>query len=163
MTAVSVARESVQHMPLPSLAHLACTVDGCTNDTRKGARGLCGMHAQRQKRRGTTGGADYVRAPGRTVEQRVFDRLAENPDTGCWEWQGALRNGYGAVGINGCVAYVHRWVFEFLVTEIPVGLVFDHLCLNRACANPQHVEPVTRAVNNARGGHHHGERKRVAA
>ncbi|MFE4420475.1 HNH endonuclease signature motif containing protein [Streptomyces sp. NPDC056817] len=47
--------------------------------------------------------------------------------------------------------YVHRVAYEALVTEIPDGLQLDHLCRNRACANPWHLEPVTNRVNAKRG------------
>lgn len=136
-----------------------CTANGCAKDTRKGANGLCGMHYARQRRGAPIGDADYLRDPNRTAEDRIYDRLTENPDTGCWEWTGALRNGYGAAGIDGQIVYVHRWVYEHLVTEIPDGLVIDHHCLNRTCANPAHLDVVTRAVNNARGGLYSGARR----
>lgn len=140
-----------------------CTVSGCDRDTTKGAHGLCGMHYARSRRTGTTGTSGYVRAPGRTAEERVFAQLVEDADTGCWVWQGAVRNGYGVVGMGQAVVYVHRWVYEHLVAPIPAGLVSDHLCVNRLCANPQHVEIVTRAINNQRGGLTKGTRKLVAA
>ncbi|WP_225754698.1 HNH endonuclease signature motif containing protein [Actinotalea sp. Marseille-Q4924] len=140
-----------------------CTVADCGRDTTKGTGGLCGMHTQRMKRTGTLGPAGYLRDPARSMEQRVFAQLVEQADTGCWLWQGALRNGYGAIGEGQAVVYVHRWVYEHLVADIPDGLVIDHLCLNRPCANPEHLEPVTRDVNNARGGHEHGARKAATA
>ncbi|MFJ2662519.1 HNH endonuclease signature motif containing protein [Arthrobacter koreensis] len=46
---------------------------------------------------------------------------------------------------------VHRVAYELFSGPIPNGLVLDHLCRNRGCFNPNHLEPVTRAVNNLRG------------
>jgi HNH endonuclease len=71
----------------------------------------------------------------------------------CWQWTGAiLRNGYGYFGItpHQCVL-AHRWSYQFMVGDIPTGLELDHLCRNRACVNPDHLEPVSHRVNVARG------------
>lgn len=138
----------------------ACSVGGCDSRTDKGGHGLCGMHYARFKRDGHPGPADYLQRPDRTVEERVFLRLVEDSQNGCWLWTGATRNGYGVFGIGKSVLYVHRWVYEHLVAEIPSRLVLDHLCVNPRCSNPEHLEPVTRAVNNARGGRIHGTRAR---
>ena len=137
-----------------------CSVDECTFDVSKGGKGLCGMHYARVSRGNDRGQAGYLRAPNRTAAERIYPRLAEVGPDGCWQWTGALNGvGYGVIGMGPRLAYVHRWVFEDLVAAIPKGLVIDHLCLNRARANPAHLDPVTRAVNNARGGLRHGERR----
>lgn len=64
---------------------------------------------------------------------------------GCWVWTGHISsNGYGkAMGGK----YAHRLIFEALNSPIPAGLDLDHLCRNRSCVNPSHLEPVTRSVN----------------
>lgn len=76
-------------------------------------------------------------------------------DSGCWEWV-AYRNpgGYGvfsALGRNGSPALAHRWWFERSRGAIPQGADLDHLCRNRACVNPNHLEPVSRSTNARRG------------
>jgi hypothetical protein len=45
----------------------------------------------------------------------------------------------------------HRFAYELLVGPIPEGLVIDHLCRNRRCVNPAHLEPVTAEENWRRG------------
>ena len=90
-----------------------------------------------------------------SVEERVFSGLALT-DEGCWEWTRTCvatsrgRPGYGYISADGRGAYVHRWVYEFLVGPIPEGLHIDHLCRNTRCANPEHLEPVTPAINTQR-------------
>jgi hypothetical protein len=86
----------------------------------------------------------------------VLERLLERIDTtvdGCWVWPGAVRNTYGVIGsgVGKKVAYTHRVAYEGLIGPIPEGLVIDHLCRNRLCCNPKHLEPVTRYENCARG------------
>lgn len=69
----------------------------------------------------------------------------------CWEWTGYRRGGYGRAKVNGVVVTVHRAAYEALVGPVPPGLVLDHLCRNKACYNPAHLEPVTNTENLRRG------------
>lgn len=122
---------------------------------------MCGMHWRRTRRTGNPGIAGFVRDPNRSIEERIFPRLTASPD-GCWLWGGAVSEGYGVVGQGQDLVFVHRWTYEFFRADIPDGLVIDHLCCNRSCANPWHMEPVTRAENNKRGGFTtQGERRRA--
>lgn len=73
-------------------------------------------------------------------------------DEGCWEWEGVrMENGYGKVGHRGKCWLAHRLSYTAFVGPIPEGLTIDHLCRNRACVRPGHMEPVTQRVNTLRG------------
>lgn len=75
-----------------------------------------------------------------------------NTQTGCWEWQrGKNERGYGVIRVGGRTKKAHRCYYEKYVGEIPGGMTIDHLCRNRACVNPDHLEPVTQTENVRRG------------
>lgn len=86
------------------------------------------------------------------VRRRIQNRCIPNPETGCWEWHtGRDTNGYGIYILRGKQSRAHRVSYEEYIGPIPEGLVLDHLCRNRSCVNPQHLEPVT-VLENARRG-----------
>ncbi len=90
----------------------------------------------------------YERTP---AIERLLDRVSVTL-SGCWEWQGAQNGkGYGVFGNGGQQVYVHRFAYEYFKGEIPQTLEIDHLCRNRRCVNPDHLEVVTRQVNQLRG------------
>lgn len=97
-----------------------------------------------------------------TFADDVLDRLTDGsvfeepwPD-GCWVWmRGLNEKGYGRIDVSLDGGYAsrrcHRVAYEAIVGPVPDGLVLDHLCRNRACWNPSHLEPVTSEENLARG------------
>ncbi len=86
-------------------------------------------------------------------------------DDGCWEWMGSISlTGYGQFSRDGKTMLAHRVAYIWAKGEIPEGLEIDHLCRNRKCVNPSHMELVTRSENIRRGllpeiGRKYGESK----
>jgi hypothetical protein len=82
---------------------------------------------------------------------RFWDKVDRVDPDECWTWQAATRKGYGVFFFCGRLVPAHRFAYELLVGSVPDGLELDHLCRNRGCVNPAHLEPVTRSVNVLRG------------
>lgn len=86
---------------------------------------------------------------GLSPETRFWMKVSGGDVNTCWEWLGGVAgNGYGKYGLSqGVTPIAHRYAYEHLVSEIPDDLQLDHLCRNRLCVNPWHLEPVTGKVN----------------
>lgn len=61
----------------------------------------------------------------------------------CWIYTGQTDNGYGRFWYKGKGSLAHRWIYEFLICTIPPKMQIDHLCRNRSCVNPEHLEVVS--------------------
>jgi len=83
---------------------------------------------------------------------RFWSKAIVRGQDDCWPWVAAVTHtGYGRINIGGTIKRAHRIAYELVKGPIPEGLELDHLCRNRACINPDHLEPVTHAVNMRRG------------
>lgn len=86
-----------------------------------------------------------------SLADRLADRYDIDTATGCWNWKGRPNSrGYGRINFVGKRVFAHRAMYETLVGPIPEGLTIDHLCRNKLCVNPAHMEPVTAAENTRR-------------
>ena len=81
------------------------------------------------------------------AEERFFAKVEQRGE--CWVWTGARQySGYGRfLGDDHRVTGAHQWSWRFFRGPVPAGLVLDHLCRNRSCVNPDHLEPVTQRIN----------------
>jgi hypothetical protein len=101
-----------------------------------------------------------------TVTGETWERLRAKviyQDFGCWEWTGAhTSGGYATMSIRERYVVVHRLLYHLFRGPIPDELMLDHLCHNRGCVRPDHLEMVTAQENASyERRQHHNELKKV--
>lgn len=94
------------------------------------------------------------------MRERIKRSVTIN-ENGCWDWiYRKDRHGYGKLSMRPNPKLAHRVAYEAFVGPIKDGYTIDHLCFNKICCNPEHLECVTASVNTARSNKRRGEKKR---
>lgn len=121
-----------------------CSRAGCTRPLRYKRHRLCHPCYEWLRRRG------QLAVRSRDPVERFWSHVDRSGS--CWVWTATTgTHGYGRVFWLGKQRQAHRIAYELIVGPIPEGLELDHLCRNRACVRPNHLEPVQQAENLRRG------------
>ncbi|MGW6658898.1 HNH endonuclease signature motif containing protein [Rhodococcus sp. NPDC055024] len=122
--------------------------------------GTCGQPVKRAAAKYCTRECMHKSQIGRKNPVKVTDPMTHilarvrKDDNGCWNWLNVpTSEGYGEVNLTilGRKRLVHTVTYELSIGPVPDGLELDHLCRNRLCCNPDHLEPVTHTENIRRG------------
>lgn len=109
-------------------------------------------HSRADDKKGTLVMSSSISRPKKPALERFLSFVTVQDD-GCWLWTGSKnKDGYGGfINEIGAWQSAHRWSYEYFVGSIPQRQDLDHLCRNRACVHPEHLEPVSHRENNSRG------------
>lgn len=125
-----------------------CVIEACSGTHF--ARGWCKKHYDRWRAHGdplVTKRPELADTPLQRLRRAA---VVGEPDQ-CWPANECDRGGYGRVRWRNKTYRAHRFAYEIMVGPIPDGFELDHLCGNRRCVNPAHLEPVTHQENVRRG------------
>lgn len=124
---------------------MSCAVEWCERPVR--ANGLCASHYNRARANLPLDTPFVEQRIGLTAQELVRCRTVVT-ESGCWQFTGTLHpSGYARFAYRSRTMAGHRLAYEAFVGPIPDGLTIDHLCRNKACLNPGHLEAVTMREN----------------
>ena len=126
-----------------------CSLPECDTSLNR-YREYCDLHYNRNRKYGDPRWQPKPRIP---LEARFWAKVRKSPDPGgCWIWTGSKSEGrYGSFNVAGVIRPAHCVAYELATGPIPDGAELDHLCRQKLCVRPDHLEPVTHKVNVLRG------------
>lgn len=128
-------------------SHEACSVPDCNKPSK--TRGYCTGHYSRLLRHGDPLAGGAKRHRGLTPAQR-FAQYTSPTAGGCSEWTGHIeQGGYGRFSVRGWPVSAHRFAYQQAYGPIHPDAHIDHVCENRVCVRPDHLQPVTMFLNTA--------------
>lgn len=142
---------------------MLCRYDGCGKPLFNKLNQVCHAHYASLKR---SGSVEFIsrsynpvvtfwecanKSGGKPWLDDPLSKLSISAEE-CWRWDRPLLGGYGIIN-NGSGKQIkaHRFAYELLREKIPDSLVIDHLCRNRGCVNPSHMQVVRDGTNTLRG------------
>lgn len=121
-----------------------CSFEGC--GMRSKAHGLCITHAGQLRRGKPLTPRRRYTDPSTPLAARMIERTVKTDH--CWQWTGSVTNaGYGVLSIDGSKHLAHRLAYEAAYGRIGENLHVDHMCHNTLCVRPDHLQAVTRQLN----------------
>lgn len=125
----------------------ACSIDACCGEVL--ARGWCNKHYRRWYKYGDP---SLVSNPAKVVlteSERFWSRIVEGEVDDCWLWPNPNKRGYGLFGLQntGKTVYAHRYAWQDSRGPLEAGKVIDHMCRQRSCVNPAHLQQVSQGEN----------------
>lgn len=83
-----------------------------------------------------------------SLPERLKNKIEVCPKRGCWLWNGEInRNGYGRLWYNGHRYMTHIFMHQWKTGKDTSDKYHDHICENRRCCNPEHIDPTTQSIN----------------
>jgi len=124
---------------------MKCIVKNC-NTEKIFCRKMCSMHYVRWQRYKDVNATKLIKGDH---SKRFWTKVKKTNN--CWNWTGSTwGKGYGKFTIDDKSIAAHRFAYKDIIGEIPKDLQLDHLCMNKLCVNPKHLEPVTNSENQYR-------------
>lgn len=124
---------------------MKCIVKDC-NTNKIFCRKMCSKHYVRWQRYKDVNATKLIKG---NHSKRFWIKVDKTKD--CWNWIGSTwGKGYGKYTVNDKSIAAHRFAYQDIKGDIPKGLQLDHLCMNKLCVNPDHLEPVTNSENQYR-------------
>lgn len=132
---------------------MSCSVIDRSHSPGRLRKGMCRKHYERALKHGDPL-ATKTPTLGLSVSERFWMHVVKGD--GCWLWDGAWNpeTGYGHWSVRGGSKFIthsaHRWAYVLTRGPLAEGMVPDHLCRNRLCVRPDHLEAVTQRENTLR-------------